>query len=420
MYYELRNDVTICKNLHEYNLSFINDNKKCFIQINKSGYDILSLCTGQYTEKEIINILQNKYKDNNISEMVLDFIRLFKDNNLLFSNNTQKKENSLRILGSSEYYCPTFITLELTNNCPLNCKHCYLGKKKNIYINKNNLTNILKQIVDLGISFVQLTGGEVTTYPYLEYAIDYLTKHYIQVNVSTSGYDCNDNIIEVIKKIGKTGGFVRVSLDGLENYHNNIRQNKNSFKNAISFITKIISYGIPVQVATCVIDQNKEELSKLTNIVKSLGVNRQIFELVYTQGNAKENEMISKYTNNEFLEILKELSKDYSDDTFDISTETNDQNINCGAGYKIYKISYNLKVTPCVTMEYSLGDLNYETLEDIIKRNYKSFMHLNAPCKKICGNCQLLDKCEKCISKAMQYKNNIKQCNWYNTQNAIK
>ena len=85
MYYELRNDVTICKNLHEYNLSFINDNKKCFIQINKSGYDILSLCTGQYTEKEIINILQNKYKDNNISEMVLDFIRLFKDNNLLFS-----------------------------------------------------------------------------------------------------------------------------------------------------------------------------------------------------------------------------------------------------------------------------------------------------------------------------------------------
>lgn len=173
-------------------------------------------------------------------------------------------------------------------------------------------------------------------------------------------------------------------------------------------------------MATCVIDQNKEELSKLTNIVKSLGVNRQIFELVYTQGNAKENEMISKYTNNEFLEILKELSKDYSDDTFDISTETNDQNINCGAGYKIYKISYNLKVTPCVTMEYSLGDLNYETLEDIIKRNYKSFMHLNAPCKKICGNCQLLDKCEKCISKAMQYKNNIKQCNWYNTQNAIK
>lgn len=419
MYYILRNDVILHKSLNEFYLSFINDNQKCIIQINGSGFEILSLCTGKYTENDIVSILERKYPNDDISHMVIDFLEMFRKNSLICLKK-EKTYDNIKFVGSNDYYCPSFIILELTNNCPLNCRHCYLGEKKNEYIEKKDLTNIMEQIVNLGVSFVQLTGGEIATYPYLEYAIEYLTSHFIQVNVSTSGIDCSDKMVEIIKKIKKTGGFVRVSLDGLRKTHNDIRQNKKSYDNAISFLTKVISIGIPAQVATCVINQTKEELFKLTKIVKNAGVQRQIFELVYAQGNAKNNCIDTGYNQEEFMNILEQLASHFGDENFEISTELNDHNQNCGAGYKMYKISYDLNVTPCVTMEYSLGNLGNEKLYQIIKRNYHKFKDLKTPCKNVCGACDMLDKCNKCVSKAMQYKSSVERCIWFEQQSAIK
>jgi len=426
MFYNLRQDVKIHKSLDKYYLSFINrnlntgENAKGIIEINISGYEILSLCNGKQTEQGIITELLKKYPNEELEEMVRVFLAPFITDGLIIIMNNPSDIELVKILGSSEYYCPSTIMLELTNYCPLDCVHCYLGKKENEYIRKEDLQPILENIVDLGVHYVQLTGGEVMTYPHLEYAIDYLITHHIQVNVSTSGIMCRDEDLSILSKIKATGGFIRVSLDGLEETHNQIRRNSKSFNNAVSFLKKAVSLGIETQVATCIINQQCSEIHDLTKLVKSLGVKQQIFERVYLQGNAESNALDSRQSLTEFTTLLSELAETFADDRFSIATENTINGENCGAGYKTYKISYDLEITPCIVMNYSLGNLKKEDFRKIIKNNYEKFRSLRIPCRAICGSCEMLDNCDGCVAKVIQYKNQVKACHWYKKQNAFK
>ena len=418
MFYSLREDVKIHKNLDENYLSFIVEKTKGILQVNNSGYEILSLCNEQYTKKSIIEELEKKYPNDDLESMVSEFLEPFIQEGIIHLDENYRNIESIKCFGSRNYYSPYIIMLELTNYCPLDCMHCYLGKKENSYVSKKDLQMILKDIADLGVHYVQLTGGEVLTYPHLEYAIDYLIKNHIQVNISTSGIICNDEVLRILSKIKETGGFIKVSLDGLKHTHDLIRQNNKSFSNAISLLRQASNLGIKTQVATCIVNQNQTELYNLTKLIKNIGVSEQVFERVYLQGNANSNDLQSGYTHNDFTKLLVYLADEFSDEEFTISTENTEyaEGDNCGAGYKMYKISYNLEVTPCITMNHSLGNLNKQPFKEIIKENYEGYKNLQMPCQKICGNCEMLDECEGCISKMSQYKNRVKFCRWYEQQ----
>ncbi|WP_086314118.1 hypothetical protein A5821_001694 [Enterococcus sp. 7F3_DIV0205] len=420
MYYFLKNSARIQISLDKYYLSFIESNTKCIVELNKSGFEILSLCNGKNTLDMIINQLYKRYPAEDTAIFIKEFLQTFENSKVVEKKAERYSGQNQVIYGTNEYYCPVSIMLELTNYCPLDCLHCYLGKKKNQHMGKNDLIKILESITSLGVQYIQLTGGEVLTYPHLEYAIDYLVSNHVQVNISTSGIIVNDNIIETVSKIKNTGGIIRVSLDGLPEYHNKIRQNKKSFQNATEFLKRIMTKKIPCEVATCIIDQNKEDIFELVKFTKELGVHKHAFELVYLQGNAQNNNIESNYRYRDFEILLEELSEEYDDKKFSISkAEECHEATNCGAGYKTYKISYDMKVTPCITMNYELGDLTESTFSEIISKHYESFQNLQAPCKMVCGDCELVKHCEMCMSKALQYKDSVKNCSWFKSQNVL-
>ena len=419
MYFKLIENSYIQHNYNTYFFIFMANSKKGILELNDSGSEILSLCDGSNTVESIISILSEKYNEdyNNIKDLVDDFLLPFIDSGLIEKLSTASKRRV--IFGSEKYYCPSTITLELTNKCPLECKHCYLGKKENIYIGLKELTKILDEIVELGTFCVQLTGGEALTYPYIEYVIEYLVKQNIQVNISTSGMILDEKTFELIKKISSVGGAVRVSIDGLEDTHNKIRNNNKSFSNAINFIDRITKLGIECQVATCVMDQDEKEIEELCEFISKKGVSKHILELVAIQGNAKENFTVN-YSYSNFNEFLKILNDKYRSSNFSVEQPKECSNeINCGAGYKLIKIGADMSVTPCAMMDRKIGDLKENSISEVLQKTSINFSNIISPNDELCCECTLKEKCSKCMVKSLNNKNFIEKCNWFEAQNVF-
>jgi hypothetical protein len=87
--------------------------------INKSAFQILSLCDGQHTFEK----LSQKY-NSDIKEIVNEFITNANRVGTIELSSVKKASN-LKILGTKDFWIPIVVVIELTYKCPLFCQHCY-------------------------------------------------------------------------------------------------------------------------------------------------------------------------------------------------------------------------------------------------------------------------------------------------------
>ena len=134
--------------------------------INESAASIVCLCDGQNSVQDIVRQLIVKYSET--EEKVSEFVREFLDQSThlgTISWSTRSVPVNLTVLGSTKYWTPDAVVIELTYNCPLACKHCYLNAGHGISFDRKALHRLCEEAVTLGVDMVQLTGGEPLLYP---------------------------------------------------------------------------------------------------------------------------------------------------------------------------------------------------------------------------------------------------------------
>ncbi|EIW6615257.1 PqqD family peptide modification chaperone [Clostridium perfringens] len=405
--------------------SFFIDGYRRYVGINESASSILELCDGSHTIEDIIFILSNKYKENSkiVEENVKTFLKDFINSGIIIDQKKEKNDDERIIKGSSEVYYPNAICWEITNYCPLNCRHCYLPNKNNCMNSKEDIDSILKMIDYMGVNQVQITGGEVLTHPELKYIVNKLINKGIITIISTSGFGFDKDMFQYLVNLKKVkGSMLRVSIDGNSDTHNYIRRNNYAYKNALNFIKAAIDNGITCQVETCLINQSKRELEELVCITKELGVNSIEIGYLLEQGNAKENNLKLKWNPEEYVDFISYLDSKYANEIFKIRLPEHESNKkNCGAGYNIIRIKPNFDVTPCTMTEFKMGNLRINTIFDIMHKCNKIFYEIQCPRKSICKDCKKIDDCKNCIAIGYNNKDKVKNCKWFKTiENSIK
>ena len=116
---------------------------------------------------------------------------------------------------------------------------------------------------------------------------------------------------------------------------------------------------------------------------------------------------------------MKSLSAKYSDEKFTIKLPCEINQQNCGAGSKIIAIRPNMDIAPCPTNNLVLGNLQKQSIEDIMTSGGNKLCNLAAPCDGLCCNCKNKDICKNCISQGLAQKDTVKHCGWYENQKAI-
>jgi radical SAM protein with 4Fe4S-binding SPASM domain len=261
---------------------------------------------------------------------------------------TLKKANKV-FLPQKLYFGPEFIILGVNNVCNLHCKMCDVGTQ-NLETNfAQNLLGshplnmplelfekIINQVADLyprakiGYAFT-----EPLVYPHLKVSLSYAAKKGLKTTVTTNALNLKRKAEDLVS--GQLSELY-ISLDGLQETHNYIRGNKQSFQKAIEGIEYISKLeGAPDISVFCVITEwNYLELNKFVDYfstlpIKKLGFMHQNFvtkelaeshNAIYgslyqaTHSNIEE----TNFSNIDLLELNEEIKKvKASSHSFEIS-----------------------------------------------------------------------------------------------------
>lgn len=263
--------------------------------IKTHTYLLINNTLDDYIEigEDAANLLRKIYKNNSIdnNEEELEFSKKLLDLGF-FSKEKWNQEDDFVYLGKryKDRFPLTSLNIELTNACNLKCEHCY-GEfsdcyKKN-FLSYSWIKESLEDLNRLHVKNVALTGGEATMHPYFQEIAMFFLEHGFELCILTNGY--NYQIIEQLLEKAKSYRFsIKVSLDGSDKYHNQIRGNTNAYMNTLRTLNAISKYpNVTLYISTIVMKNNIDNIVDLDRLIENTFPNAiHTKDLVFPLGNA--------------------------------------------------------------------------------------------------------------------------------------
>lgn len=369
-----------------------------WVIVDGMGKEILSMCNGERTLRDIIVAMCKKYNASyeKSAENVLAFANEIKEKYFLQDEpfppvcRIDKKNTKL-----------VELWINVTNKCNLRCIHCHLsaGVSLEKELTAEEMYSFLSYFKEIGVEKITITGGEPLVREDILNILDYMHEHFKNMVLITNGTLVTE---EIARKLSEWGIWVQVSLDGAcKEIHEFIR-GKNSYEKTISGLQKLIKVGAHVQVGMTLMKKNISDMYEMAKLVKELGMNSLHFPILQMSGRAKEYTSLIEIGDEDILEAIKEMKRISQTEGIEITVERNlrkeievlGKKDSCGAGSSILSIAANGDVYPCAGLheyEFYAGNIREQQLEDIhreseVLRKFRSFSVLDIP---ECQNCDL-------------------------------
>lgn len=388
--------------------------------INKTACEILECCDGTKKIEEIADIFAKRYHENydNVLNLVNDFIFDSVEKKTITLCETSQI-NNINVFGSYDIISPVNVTFEITKACPLRCKHCFnnSGESKENELSKDEIIDVLQKIKKLGVQKINLTGGEVMTRKDFINILRFCSNNFIAVAINSNGFYIDEEFVKNILEFRHNIMF-QISLDGLEEKHNNIRGHKESFSRAINAVKILSSNKILVTVASTFNQDNICEIEEVTKLAKTLGAIQISYGKTLNLGRAKDNDTADSVDLVELGDTVKQLRIKYSDKSFFVLDPSEEEKITldevpsyCGAGVSQICIRENGDVSPCISLPYVYGNLLTQELNEIFgAKNTEVFKKLTRPGSYYCYECEDESICLGCNAVALEINND--NCSW--------
>lgn len=157
----------------------------------------------------------------------------------------------------------------LIRRCNLQCKHCYSTSLDIDFKDELSTEQIKATIDDLKVAHVPvliLSGGEPLLRPDIFEITAYAKAKGFYVALSTNGTLINEDNIEQIKAADYQ--YVGISIDGLEEFHDEFRRQKGSFKTSMHALKLCKEAGIKVGMRLCLTRENYADLPAILDLME--------------------------------------------------------------------------------------------------------------------------------------------------------
>lgn len=308
------------------------------------------------------------------------------------------------------------ISWNVTKKCNLYCKHCYRDSEFKDY--KEELTTeegekLIKEIAKSGFKILILSGGEPLVRKDLFHLISFARKQGLIPVLGTNGTLITEEVAKNLKKAGING--VGISIDSTqEDKHDEFRQTKGSFKNALKGIANCLKENIRVQINCTVTKDNKDEILDIIEFAKEKGATSMHPFFLVEVGRGK-NIGAKALQEQEYMNLIDDILDKQLDIDIELKptcapqfmVRAKKKGINmrftrgCIAGIDYCCILPNGDVNICPYLQVKVDNVKEKSFYDIWNNNeifnklrdYKSY-------SGECGKCEHISICGGCRARA--------------------
>ena len=405
-----------------------------FTVINDNAYSILCKSDGTQSVDELINSISKDYTmpitqlRDNIAKFYYYSEKIY--NHIQFLQYRLPEASKIDLTGDSNYYMPIHYILELTNNCNMNCVHCYrlASHVKPTKLSLKEVKRIIDTMYEHGARTLELTGGEFTLHPDYVEIIKYAYDKMDLIALLSHGYNLTEKAIE---ELSYTSDKVlwSISLDSYDpEFHDAFRGVKGSHKRVCDNVKRLVAEGFQVKISMSLVEDNFDHVIPTIDFVHNeLGVAFFGCSPVLAVGKGSNLNLLKTKTRADFDKIYEYSSSKYNNflswkSKEELHTLTSSSN-NCGAGWKTICIGPTGTIRPCVMMDeglFDFGNILTDDFKSIMKKSIVSKLHnISMPLEKDCSDCFNLLFCKYCFFRGIltnieRQKQGIGFCQWAN------
>ncbi|MBN1214796.1 MAG: radical SAM protein [Candidatus Lokiarchaeota archaeon] len=346
---------------------------------------------------------------------------------------------------------PIVTLWSITDKCNLRCKHCFVHQNQiKDEISFFDACKVINQLYEAKNFSLGFSGGEALLKKDIFKIMKYASDKGMHIALASNGTLITKEVAYKIKEAGVK--YVQISIDGLEEVHNQIR-GKGVFKKAIRGIKNCLEVGLYVSMDVVITKLNLNQLEDLIKLAKSLKVPK--FEILdfIPSGKASKHANIAlspleiehlglklcrswekliesdypfslSYKNPHFARIVSQnipnlqlmpffkglfpknalkffnFSKRLSKGIHDDQSPFGPFMTGCEPGFYVIHIDPSLNINPCPFNPIYLGNLKKNHIKDIWDKSSVLNTYRKLKFDKKCGKCMYKIVCGGCRAKA--------------------
>jgi radical SAM protein with 4Fe4S-binding SPASM domain len=328
---------------------------------------------------------------------------------------------SIRITGSTEYFTPIHISVEMTNRCNLRCSYCYNSFLENEErLTTQELLRTLQEWRELGLLSLELTGGEPLLHEGFWEVLEYCYKTFRSVALLTNGTLITEEKARRLASYRKKL-MVAISMDGgTAESHEAVRGAK-TFDRTVAAIRWLKQGGLAIRLGMSLTPQNSYDLLRAAELARDLDVDFFQMAPVLSYGRGREANLGWVHEEVHAMHrLVEQAQKDYADlvPRYPKAKLAQMEGAfgNCGLGHKNVVLTPSGKLKACAFLREAdfIGDVRKERLIDIFRKPIiEKFRDIRNPSPDRCGDCKYVRYCAGCTARALLILEEEKRlCEW--------
>lgn len=301
---------------------------------------------------------------------------------------------------------------ECTLRCNLKCRHCGSDctvdpalkdmPAKDFF---RVLDNEITPNVNPNKVLIILSGGEVLVRKDLEDIGINLYRRGYPWGMVTNGLGLSRQRLDSLIRSGLHS--ITVSLDGFEEHHYHIRQNKDSFQRAVDAIRMISAdKELVSDVVTCVTPALLPRLEEFKEFLYSLGVRNWRLFTIFPVGRAASDPSL-QLNNEEFTYVMQFIEKcrkegrvkaSYGCEGFlagyEMRVRTNPFECYAGVGTASIRVNGDISGCTSVRANFTQGNIYKDNFWDVWQNRFEKFRNRAWAKKGKCADCKMWQYCE--------------------------
>lgn len=385
-----KNDNVFPKKSEEYFVLFDVQRRSlfCYKKDTKVIWDNLDI------EMSISNLyLKLITKEYEVSERVLeDLICDMSKRGLIICNSITadedfiEKNNTLReyVEYCNERNMVNNVLVEVTNQCNLQCIHCY-HDMKTTRLSLECLKRFLADLRETYVLEITLSGGEIILYPFWKEIIKMAYKNGVVVSIISNFTLMSDEDADYI--INSNVNVIKTSLYScVPEIHDNITGVKGSYKKTVSRLKYFLKKGKAVEVNVMIMKTNYHTLVDTKKFLEELGATIFFDYRIYPSRTNKKDITPLIIDEDEFYHLYREKI---------VAAAVKAK---CMACRNRVRVNQEGEVMACEFLNISLGNINTQGINAILQ-NEKSTQiieRIDEYKPKRCKTCRYEERCQPC------------------------